>query len=65
MLLRFPISKFDEIVGRVQSNNIAFGGDPSSVDDGEINHNYGGRGVYFKDPNGHVLEIITADYIID
>ncbi|MGE4594510.1 MAG: VOC family protein [Gammaproteobacteria bacterium] len=57
--------QFDEIIGRVQSNNIAFGGDPSSVDDGEINHNYGGRGVYFKDPNGHVLEIITADYIID
>ena len=29
---------------------------------GEINHLYGGRGVYFDDPNGHVMEIITHPY---
>ena len=29
---------------------------------GEINHNDGGRGVYFKDPDGHFLELITRPY---
>lgn len=32
---------------------------------GEINNRYGGRGGYFKDPNGHLLEILTTDYEID
>ena len=29
---------------------------------GEINHNDGGRGVYFRDPDGHHLEILTRPY---
>ena len=29
---------------------------------GEINHRYGGRGVYFDDPNGHLMELITQPY---
>ncbi len=29
-----------------------------------INHNYGGRGVYFRDSNGHLLELLTVDYVI-
>ncbi len=33
--------------------------------DGTFNTDYGGRGVYFEDPNGHVLEILTADYVLD
>jgi len=63
----FKVSEqqFDEILGRIKSETIAFGSGPFSLDDGVINHSYGGRGVYFKDPNGHVLEIITTDYILD
>jgi catechol 2,3-dioxygenase-like lactoylglutathione lyase family enzyme len=63
----FKVSEkqFDEIFERIKTGNIEFGSSPSSQDDGKINNLYGGRGVYFKDPNGHVLEIITADYIID
>ena len=57
--------KFDEILNRIKSENIVFGSGPSSVDDGKINNSYGGRGAYFKDPNGHILEIITTDYILD
>ncbi|MFK0570833.1 VOC family protein [Endozoicomonas sp.] len=57
--------QFDEILGRIRAENRAYGSGPASVDNDEINHSYGGRGVYFKDPNGHVLEIITADYILD
>ncbi len=61
--------EFDEIFGRVKAKNVKFGSNPSSVIanayDKTINHNYGGRGVYFKDPNGHILEILTVDYDLD
>ncbi|MFK5921422.1 MAG: VOC family protein [Verrucomicrobiota bacterium] len=57
--------QFDEIFGRLKIKEVVFGSGPDSQDDGEINRLYGGRGVYFKDPSGHVLEILTADYVID
>jgi catechol 2,3-dioxygenase-like lactoylglutathione lyase family enzyme len=52
--------EFDQIFGRVKAEGITFGSGPRSRTDGEINHRRGGRGVYFDDPNGHVLEILTA-----
>ena len=57
--------QFDEILKRVKSDNISFGSAPRSSNDGKINNNYGGRGVYFEDPNEHLLEIITTDYVIE
>ena len=61
--------EFDEIFGRVQAKNVKFASSPNSVItdayDGKINHHYGGRGVYFKDSNGHILEILTVDYDLD
>ena len=57
--------QFDEILERIKSDRIVFGSGPRSVDDGKINNHYGGRGAYFKDPNGHILEIITTDYVLD
>ncbi len=57
--------QFDDIFDRIKTSNIGFGSQPNSLEDGETNHRYGGRGLYFKDPNGHVLEIITTDYDID
>ncbi len=30
---------------------------------GEINHGHGGRGVYFKDPAGHAIELLTRPYL--
>ncbi len=61
--------EFDEIFGRMKAENVKFSSNPNSVItdtyDKKINHNYGGRGVYFKDPNGHILEILTVDYDLD
>jgi len=57
--------QFDEIFGRLKDEGIGFGSGPFDVDDGEINTRFDGRGVYFKDPNGHILEIITTDYVLD
>jgi catechol 2,3-dioxygenase-like lactoylglutathione lyase family enzyme len=36
--------------------------DPALQRADEINHNDGGRGVYFRDPDGHLLEVITRPY---
>ena len=52
--------KFDEIFGRIKAEGIAYGSGPGSLDDMKINHRRGGRGFYFRDPNGHVLEVLTA-----
>ena len=57
--------EFDNIFNRIKSNQISFGSGPRSLEDGEINHHHNGRGVYFKDPSNHILEIITTDYVLD
>lgn len=53
---------FDVIFGRIQARGIDYWADPGRRRPGEINHNDGGRGVYFPDPDGHLLEIITRPY---
>jgi catechol 2,3-dioxygenase-like lactoylglutathione lyase family enzyme len=53
---------FDEIFGRITSRALPHWADPSRNRPGEINTNDGGRGVYFEDPDGHFLEIITRPY---
>jgi catechol 2,3-dioxygenase-like lactoylglutathione lyase family enzyme len=53
-------AEFDAIFGRVQKAGLAYGSAPWSLDDGKLNDWNGGRGVYFKDPDGHVLELMTV-----
>ncbi|WP_155056158.1 VOC family protein [Streptomyces blattellae] len=53
---------FDTIFTRVQDAGLPHWADPHHNRPGEINHNDGGRGTYFDDPNGHNLEIITRPY---
>ena len=55
-------AEFDEIFARIRERGLDYWADPGRSRPGEINHNDGGRGVYFKDPNGHLLEIITRPY---
>ncbi len=52
--------EFDAIFRRIKRDGIAYGSAPWSLDDGKLNEWGGGRGVYFKDPNGHVLELMTV-----
>ncbi|PSJ39447.1 VOC family protein [Allosphingosinicella deserti] len=54
--------EFDEILSRIRSCEIPFWADPFHRDPQSINHWDDGRGVYFDDPNGHVLEVITRPY---
>jgi catechol 2,3-dioxygenase-like lactoylglutathione lyase family enzyme len=53
-------AEFDDIFGRVKKAGMTYGSAPWSLDDGKVNDWGGGRGVYFKDVNGHVLELMTV-----
>ena len=53
---------FDDVLGRIRARNIEHWADPARTRPGEINHHFGGRGVYFQDPDGHLLEVITRPY---
>ena len=55
-------SEFDDIFGRIKERDLAHWADPFHRQPDEINHHDGGRGVYWVDPNGHNLEIITRPY---
>ena len=54
--------EFDAIFGRIRARGLDFWADPFQQQPGRINTHDGGRGVYWLDPNGHVLEIITRPY---
>jgi len=60
--LAFHVSdrEFDAIFGRIKKAKLAYGSAPWSLDDGKLNDWGGGRGVYFRDPDGHVLELMTV-----
>ena len=51
--------EFGAIWERIKAAGIPFGSGPYSPDDGLLNNRLGGQGVYFKDPNGHMLELLT------
>ena len=53
---------FDAVLGRIRERRLDHWADPARHRPGEINHNDGGRGVYFPDPDGHHLEVITRPY---
>jgi extradiol dioxygenase family protein len=55
-------AEFDEIFGRIRARGLDYWADPFERQAGEINTQDGGRGVYWNDPNGHKLEIITRPY---
>jgi len=53
---------FDAALERVRRAKIRFFAEFDGSGEGEINHLYGGRGFYFRDPNGHLFELITRPY---
>jgi catechol 2,3-dioxygenase-like lactoylglutathione lyase family enzyme len=55
-------AEFDVIFGRITDRGLPFWADPFQQQPGEINTHDGGRGVYWDDPSGHRLEIITRPY---
>ena len=55
-------TEFDAIFERICARDLPYWADPAHREPGRINHRDGGRGVYWNDPNGHYLEIITRPY---
>ena len=56
---------FDRIYARIQRDGIGHWADPQKSLPDQINTNHGGRGVYFHDPAGHGIEIITRPYGVE
>jgi catechol 2,3-dioxygenase-like lactoylglutathione lyase family enzyme len=52
-------AEFDAILHRVKDAGLAFGSGPWSLEDGKLNDWNGGRGFYYKDLDGHVIELMT------
>jgi catechol 2,3-dioxygenase-like lactoylglutathione lyase family enzyme len=53
-------AEFEAIFGRVKAKGLAYGSGPYQHSDGQIYTRRGGRGFYFEDPNGHLLEVMTV-----
>jgi catechol 2,3-dioxygenase-like lactoylglutathione lyase family enzyme len=54
--------EFDAVYGRILERGLDHWADPMQRHAGQINHGDGGRGVYFPDPDGHLLEVLTRPY---
>ena len=55
-------AEFDAGFAWVKERGLPYWADPARSHPGEINHHWGGRGVYFEGPDGHFLELITKPY---
>jgi len=51
--------EFDAIFGRIKDQGIVYGSGPGSHRDGQINNRLGGRGLYYADQDGHLMEVMT------
>ena len=60
--LAFHVSDedFDAIFSRIKAAGVPYGSEPGAQDNGQLNTRRGGHGVYFRDPNGHSLELLTV-----
>ncbi|MFI9330547.1 VOC family protein [Kitasatospora sp. NPDC052868] len=57
-----PDEEFDAALARIEAGGVEYFADPQMRLPGEINRHHGGRGLYFLDPAGHGMEIITRPY---
>jgi catechol 2,3-dioxygenase-like lactoylglutathione lyase family enzyme len=55
-------AEFDDALTRIRGRGLTFWADPSQSRPNEIHRRSNGRGCYFEDPNGHLLEILTRPY---
>ena len=53
--------EYDGIFARIEGNGVRYGAGPFSPDDGKINARHGGRGFYWRDVDGHLMEVLTRE----
>jgi catechol 2,3-dioxygenase-like lactoylglutathione lyase family enzyme len=54
--------EFDQVFARVRARELTYWADPFRREPNRINTRDGGRGFYFEDPSGHLLEVLTRPY---
>ena len=54
--------EFDAAFARIEEQGLEHWADPARSQPGRINHHFGGRGIYFADPDNHLMELITRPY---
>jgi catechol 2,3-dioxygenase-like lactoylglutathione lyase family enzyme len=52
--------EFDAAFARIQDADVPFFADPGCRQADQIYRGHGRRGTYFRDPNGHLMEILTS-----
>lgn len=52
-------AEFEAIVGRLQAAGIAYGSQPDDPTNGQLEHPLASRGLYFRTPDGHLLEVMS------
>ena len=52
--------EFDGIFGRVKAKGLIYGSGPTTDTDGRVGERRGGLALYFREINGHLLEVMTA-----
>ena len=55
-------AEFEAGFERIRQQGLTYWADPARSKPGEVNHHFGGRGVYFADPDEHLMELITKPY---
>lgn len=55
-------AEFDDILARIVDRGLTYWADPFKKLPGDFNTDDGGRGLYWEEPSGHLLEIITKPY---
>lgn len=53
-------AEFEAIFERVKARGLTYGSGPHNRTDGRLYIRRGGRGFYFDDPDGHILEVMTV-----
>ena len=59
---RVTDAQFDEILGRIQGAGIPYKAAPFGAMTNQISTQFGGRGVYWMLPEGHMWEVLTVSY---
>lgn len=59
---RVSPADFDAILGRIEAAGIPYRSRVHEPTDRQINTDYGGKGIYWNEPDGHQWEILTVSY---
>ncbi len=54
--------ELDGIIERLTAERVPYGSDPEQIGNRQLNSHGGGRGLFFRDPNGHTFELTTVAY---